>query len=151
MKMRRPRFTVITLMGMVATCGIAMAMLVNFSSETVWVGFASVPLEFVVVDAASGKPIDGAAITLTEGKPEYSAVTGVDGRAKVVVHATISGRSSWRQETRSVNYAWGLSVTCDRYEPVYEALQNVTRDKRYHSDKSPPPIVIRLKAKELTP
>jgi hypothetical protein len=151
MELRRPRFTVIALMGLVAACGIAMAVLVNFSSEADWVGFASIPLEFVVVDAASGKPIDGAAIDLTESSPEYSAVTGTDGRAKLIIHALISGRSSLRRETRSVNYSWGLTVTCDRYEPVYEALQNVTRDTRFHSDKAPPPIVIRLKAKVLSP
>ena len=149
MELRRPRFTVIALMGLVAACGIAMAVVVNLPFEAVWVGSASIPLDFVVVDAASGKPVNGATIRLTESSPEYCTVTGRDGRAEILIDAMTGGRSSWRRETRSVNYSWGLSIACDRYEDVNAGLRELTQAPSYHSGKTPPPIVIRLKPKVL--
>jgi hypothetical protein len=119
-------------------------LLIYLCSEAAWVGHASIPLEFVILDAQTGKPLDGASVRLLEVRPEYEAATGADGRARIVVDAMVGGRSSLGRKTRRVNYAWAVSVTCRDHEGYYQALSKVTQGPPYHSDPVPPPIVIRL-------
>jgi hypothetical protein len=110
-----------------------------------WVGFARIPLEFVILDARTGEPLVGASTRLVGRPLEYEVITGAEGRAKIVIEATVTGRSSWFENTRHVKYgAWELLVTRDGYASVREDFQEVTRELRYHSDPAPPPIVIRL-------
>jgi hypothetical protein len=120
------------------------AVLIYSCSEAAWVGHASISLEFVILDAPTGQPLDGASVRLLEGIREYEAATGADGRAKIVVDAMVGGRSSLVRKTRSVNYAWALSVTCGCHEGAYQALSEFTQSSLYHSEAVPPPIVIRL-------
>jgi hypothetical protein len=112
--------------------------------EASWVGKATIPLDFLILDASTGKPIAGASISLLRGRSEYAATSGPDGRATIVITATIGGRSSIFRRTRSVNYSWEIAINADEYEPVHDALQTFTRDRRYHSEPAPPTIVVRL-------
>jgi hypothetical protein len=140
MRVSRVRFRVLLL---VTSIAIAVVVLVALN-DAAWVGHASVPLEFRVLDDSTGRPIEGASIRLAEGDPEYRATTGTDGRAKMVIRAMIGGRSSLIRTTRAVNYAWRLEVTADGHKGVTDYLGDHTRGNRYHSDASPPPVVIRL-------
>ena len=138
------QFTVLSLMVAVAVLSVVTAVLIRLSPEAAWVGFASIPLEFVILDAPTGQPLEGASVRLIESTPEYDAITAADGRAKFVIHAMITGRSSLVRDTRSVKYAWTLSVTCDGHQGINQNLREITQGPRYHSDPAPPPIVIRL-------
>jgi hypothetical protein len=138
------QFTVTSLIVAGAVVAVVAPVLIYLSSEDAWVGHASIPLEFVILDAPTGRPLEGASVRLVEWTPEYEASTGADGRANIAIYAMIGGRSSLVRKTRSVNYAWALAVTCGGHEGINQALSDVTRGPRYHSDSAPPPIVIRL-------
>ncbi len=148
MRLSRVRFTVRRMI--VALAASATLLAFESCSDRVWSGHASVPLEFLILDAPTGRPIAGASVWLGEVQPEYAASTGPDGRAKFVVLAHTAGRSSQLgSSTRSVDYEWALSVSVEGYEDVYEALKDHTRGPRYHSGEVPPPIVIRLSPEPL--
>ncbi len=144
MRLPRLRLTVRRLMAAVGVVAVVTFVLIALLPEAAWVGHASVPLEFLILDSSTGQPIERATLRLVEGNPEYEATTGPDGRAKVVLQVTTAGRASPLRSTRAVNYAWMLLVTADRHQGVREDLRGVTRGPRYHSDSAPPPIVIRL-------
>lgn len=119
--------------------------LVSSLFEAVWVGRATIPLEFVILDDSTGKPIRGASIWLTEGTPEYRATADSNGRAKLLIRATVAGHSSRVRSTRAVNYgSWRLVVAGGGFD-LNADLRMLTKDARYHYDATPPPIVIRLK------
>ena len=110
-----------------------------------WVGHAQVPLEFVILDASTGFPIEGATLRLLlEDDPEYVATTGPDGGARVVRQFMTGGRSSVLRSTRVVNYNLMVAITAVGHQPLRIELAELTREARYHSDPNPPPIVIRL-------
>jgi hypothetical protein len=131
-------------MVVVALIAIGIFVLMVLTPVALWTGRATIPLEFLILDASTEKPIAGASIRLTEGMVDYVAASGPDGRATIVVDARTGGRSSIFVNTRYVNYAWAVVITADQHEPVNEDLKNFTRDPHYHSDPAPPPIVIRL-------
>ena len=109
--------------------------------DAAWVGSATIPLEFLILDASTGRPVSGASVALAEGDPEYRATTGPDGTARLIIRAMIGGRSG----TRSVNYGhWALVISADGYKGVNDDLRHHTRDPRYHSEAVPPPIVVRI-------
>jgi len=135
------RFTVGKMMVAVA---VAALVLPTILTEAAWSGQASIPLEFLILDAANGRAVDGASIRLVESDPEYQATTGPDGRARVLLWAEVGGRSGLFRNTRAVNYKWALLVNCTGYRAITESLREVTRDARYHSGATPPSIVIRL-------
>jgi hypothetical protein len=140
----RPQFTVTGLMIAVAVFAVMTAALFHLYPEAVWVGRTSIPLEFVILDAPTGQPLQGASIRLTENTPEYRATTAADGRAKIVIDATIGGRSSLVRNTRLVNYAWALLISCEGHRTVNQDLRDVTRGPSFQSDLAPPTIVVRL-------
>jgi hypothetical protein len=144
MRLPRVRFTVRRLMVVVAIIALLSLVLAALLTEAAWSGHESIPLEFLILNASTGQAIEGASIRLIEGNPEYQATSGPDGRAKVLLHANVGGRSSLLRETRAVNYEWALLVNCKGYREVTESLREVTRDARYHSDQVSPSIVIRL-------
>jgi hypothetical protein len=120
--------------------------------EAVWVRSASVPLEFLILDSSTGRPINGASIRLAEGDPEYRTTTGTDGRATLVIRAATAGRSSVFRSTRSVNYGhWSLAIAANGYNGLNDDLKRHTLGPRYHSDAVPALIVIRLSCKPTKP
>jgi len=141
MKIPRVRLTVRRMMTVVAV----VSLLLLAQPDALWVGHATIPLDFLILDAPTGQPIGGASISLDEGSPSYTATTSPDGRATVVIRATTAGRSSLLRRTRSVNYGWALRVSAGGREGVTRDLNGYTRDRRYHADAAPPPIVVRLK------
>jgi hypothetical protein len=156
MQLRGRKVSFAQLMLSIALIGIATVLalgtlVVTLFLDAVWVGRATIPLEFQVFALDDGKPIDGARVRLYEGNPEFEVITGPDGRAQVTINAVTAGRSSRISESRSVNYAWALDVSADGFKPVNEDLKNRTRDPRYHSDPVPPPIVFRMERVESSP
>jgi len=132
----------------VAVCAAVIFVWILLQPIALWVGHASIPLEFVIVDALTGEPLRGASIQLVGSRLEYELAIGADGRAKVTIEAMTGGRHSWYENTRDVNYgAWELLVTREGYVTVHEDFREFTREPRYHSDPTPPPIVIRLAPK----
>jgi hypothetical protein len=115
-------------------------------SEAMWVGSATIPLEFIVADAATQGPVSGALVKLVDRQPEYIApVTGQDGRTRLTITATCGGSSSIFRRTRSVNYHCELRVEADDYETFRGDLSDLTRDHRYPDGNAvPPPILIQV-------
>ncbi len=144
MRQTSARLTIQRLMISVWAIVLSFVLLPPVFTVQLWSGHASIRLEFVILDASTGRLIEGASIRLIEWEPEYEAISGEDGRAKVVVRATTGGRSNIFRDTRSVHYAWGLVVTADCYRGISQALRDVTLGPRYHSDPTPPPILLRL-------
>lgn len=139
------RLSVREMILVVAIAAFAIALAIALSPDAYWVGGASIPIDFLVLDASTGQPIGGASVRLAEGNPEYQATTDPTGKARIVIQATTAGRSSLRRRTRSVNYGrWWLVVSAIGYMPLEDDLGRYTRDRRYHYDASPPPIVIRI-------
>jgi hypothetical protein len=119
-----------------------------------WLGTASIPLEFLILDSSTGRAIDGASVRLTEGAPEYRAASGPDGRARLIIRADTGGESWFGCEigTRSVHYGrWALVISAEGYEGLNDDLNRFTQGARYHSDAVPPPIVIRLSSEPTKP
>jgi hypothetical protein len=111
------------------------------------VGHTTLPLEFLVVDAATGRPVPGSLVQLKGATPEYKApLTDRDGRAKLVIQAMCGGRSSLFRSTRNVQYGeWEVSTESAGYETYRAGLSQFTHDHRYHDrDAVPPPIIIRI-------
>ena len=80
MRLLRLRFTIRRMMVVVTVFGVVTVVLINLPWAA-WVGHASIPLEFVILDALTGQPLDGASIRLVESTPEYEVTTGAEGRA----------------------------------------------------------------------
>jgi hypothetical protein len=147
--MKRPRFTVRRLMVAVAVvAGVLAFISVDCGPEGS--GFASIPLQFTVLDAVTGKPVPGATIRLLRViEPEYQAnPTELDGRTALVIRARcgISGGIINRR-WRGVNYLfWTLEVEAEGYLKFRSSLEKYTTDRRFHESYGvQPPILIRLR------
>ena len=157
---------------LILVIAVALALISNCGKEktAVEVGHVDIPLEFVVIDDTSEKPIAGASIRLQD--PDYSglppesphtleALSGLDGRYRVnLMGLMYSARSSvsedgrfLRRLSRWVRYPnWELSVSVDGYQEFslsYQEFQKkYTGNCQYHENTVPPPIVIRLRRRK---
>jgi hypothetical protein len=134
----------------VAVVAVAIALL-NIGSEAVWVGHATIPLEFLVLDDSTGRPLGGASVRLLvedtperEAYPECEATTGPDGRARLTHTSMVTGRESAFRSTRTVNYNLALDIKAVEHEEMRVPLRDLTRDRRFHSRSAAPLIVIRV-------
>jgi hypothetical protein len=148
MRLPRPRFTVRRLMIAVAVVAGALAF-ISATTDVNGSGWATIPLQFTVLDATTGKPVSEATIRLTIG-PEYQAnPTGPDGRTTLVIRAMCGSSGPIFRRRRGVNYGfWRLEVEAKGYLKFRSNLEKYTtdRDRRFHDyDAIPPPIVIRLR------
>lgn len=144
--MKRARgFRVRTLMLLPIVIGLSLVLL-NYVMAAFWVGSADIPLDLLVVDALTQRPIDNAAIALeTDGSLNQVRTTS-DGYARTRIHATIGGKASLFYRTRSVNYgSWWLTVSSPGHERHASLLNQHTDDPRFHTGEKPPPIIIRLR------
>ena len=116
-----------------------------------WTAYASIPLEFLILDAKSGRPIQGASVEFVMRGPEMRASTGQDGVAKVVGRFRVGGRADIFQRTRAVNYYEDLRISADGYHVLHDELDRYTGMPRYHSEPIPPRIVIRLEPAQPKP
>ena len=83
--MRLPRVRITVRRMMIAVAASAFLLALGSCADRVWSGHASVPLEFLILDTSTGRPIVGASVSLGEvHRTEYAASTGLDGRAKLV-------------------------------------------------------------------
>jgi hypothetical protein len=123
---------------------VLMPIMMVVSTDALWVGHDTISLEFLILDAKSGQPIEGATVSLLEKEPEYRANTGQDGVARLVARFMVAGRHSVFRRTRSVNYYYLLKISAKFHQDLTDELQNRTKEPRYHSDTNPPRIIIRL-------
>jgi hypothetical protein len=124
---------------MVAVAIVTLILVIAIRSfDRLWIGHASIPLEFLALDASTGRPIDGTSIRLIDGPPEYEAMTGPDGKARIVLEAMAAGSASLFHRTRSVNYLfWRLVISAKGYKSVKDDLNKYTWDPRFHPIRSP--------------
>jgi len=127
-------------------------------TKSLWIGHADVTLDFVLIDADSERPIDGAAILLRDADflsdpPEVQRApyrlqvkSGLDGHARIIVSLQVYGADDdswikypdWQLDASADGYK-ALTVTCDEFRGSYIA------DRHYHSELVPPPIVVPLR------
>ena len=122
------------------------------------IGFKSIPLDFLVIDAGDGRPIPSATIRFIEKHPEMVLTTGPDGHAEFVFrNAPVASTrydpliGSPGKETLAVNYGWALSVKAEGYDDQFVDMSALTKDPRYHYDAVPPSIVVRLDRRATKP
>jgi hypothetical protein len=124
------------------------------------IGDTVVALEFVALDAVSGKPVPGARLQLTD--PECpnprpplmtAATTDADGRSTITNSFEVT--SSWsgltgRRFWRGVRYPlWEMRIEAAGYKPFEAQFHSyVAKDRRYHEDRVPPPIMVRLQREQ---
>jgi hypothetical protein len=134
----------------VAAVGIVSLNFVN--GGALWVGHADIPLEFFILDSSTGQPLKGAVLRFVatdvpsdETEPIVcEAITGADGRARLVHTFMTSGYSSALRNTRTVNYNLALVIKAADHEEHRAYLWDITREPGFHSDSVPPLTVIRL-------
>ena len=143
MRLPRPQFTVLSLLRTIAAVAIVLAVLIARPREH-WLDIEKISLEFMVLDDSTGKPVAGASLRLRFRLYDYAATTNAQGRVRIVVEGACGGGPLPSRTTRRVNHEGELVVAADRFPLQGADLRNLTRDPRYHSDKAPPPIVIRL-------
>lgn len=148
MALPRPRFTIQGLMVSVAIVSVAFAVL---SPDGCYVGFDPVTLRFLVLNASTGQPIEGASIGLNPASkelPAHEAVTGPDGRTEVDIQAPAFGRS---RGLRFIRYPWQLTLSHDRYATLSDDLGGIIKGLGTRGHSTPPPIVLRLEASSESP
>jgi hypothetical protein len=122
------------------------------------IGFRNIPLDFLIIDAADGRPIPSATILAVEMVPETVLTTGQDGHAGFVFRNAPVESTQYLpliglpgKTTLDVNYWWGLSVKAEGYDEQRLYMGDLTKDPRYHYDEVPPAIVVRLKRQAARP
>jgi hypothetical protein len=116
-----------------------------------YVGWASVPLRFVVLHDSDGQPVQGASIHLipeNKAYPAYAGITDHDGRADMVILAPALGRS---RKSRVVMFPWELTITHDGHAPLSKDLAGVMKALGSRSEDVPFVIVLRLQATAVWP
>jgi hypothetical protein len=149
-------------MAMVAAAGLLTWVVFRWDSDTGsdrGVGFVSVTVAFLVVDADSGQPIEGATVHLADREYDNNPIpphvldlkTGRDGKASVQLDLMFyqsRGIPSGRLQFYRVRYPqWEIRIAANDYQymigwfPTYEKC-----DRRFHDmDAPPPPIEVRLR------
>jgi hypothetical protein len=145
--MRQPGFTVRGLMVAVAIVAGFFAF-IDFATQAMWTGRATIPLQFTVLDAETGRPISGASIQLVRIiEREYLAPpTRMDGGTTITIRAMCGGDGGILRRSRNVSYfPWTILAESNGYQPFRGDLEKRTSDRRFHDYNAvPPPIVIRL-------
>jgi hypothetical protein len=168
--MRPPRMRS-TIRGMMA--GVAVVSLVVWlirdhdRTRSLGIGQTSVPLTFLVCDADSGAPIEGAMIRLED--PDYADLppkppkivdlsTGREGRATFVLEAQVYmvRRSSPEWEWRIRYPSWQMRVVAGDYAEFSDAFTDYAAERGgvgFHKGVLPPPsppIVVKLHRRDRT-
>src|SRR5262245_40658834 len=126
--------------------------LLDFLNGALGVGHADLPLDFLILDSSTGQPLKGAVLRFVppdvpsdETEPIVcEAITGADGRARLVHTFLTSGYSSALKNTRAVNYNMVLVIKAADHEEHRADLWDITREPGFHSNSVPPLTVIRL-------
>jgi hypothetical protein len=122
------------------------------------IGFRNIPLDFLIIDAADGRPIPSATLLTDEMVPETVLTTGQDGHAGFVFRNAPVESTQYLpsiglpgKATLCVNYWWGLSVKAEGYDEQRLYMGDLTKDPRYQYDKVPRAIVVRLERQAARP
>ena len=126
-----------------------------------WDGSKNVALQFVVVDAAAERPIDGASVRIRDistgaqypklpvpvGERGIEAKTGRDGAVTLTERFPASGRDSPFQHTGKVHFLqeYWLQVSSPGYETLLIPLCECAGKARDIDDCTPPPMRIGLR------
>jgi hypothetical protein len=161
MRLPRVRFTVRRMMIAVAAVAFLLWLVLRWDADTgvsLGIGHASIPIVFVVQESGSDRPVEGATIHLQD--PDYEDTpnppyvldlkTGPDGQATVLsdwtFHAS-EGIPSGKLRFYRVRYPpWEMRFSAEGYQGVAASFRDYeSKDRRFHEDAPPPPIVIRLR------
>ena len=131
---------------------LAVSLVAECSEVAYWIGSQEVELRFVVVDADTGAPVEGATVLVsrqyrTEERPA-EARTGPDGTARVVIDCTTAGRSGLFVNDGSADFgAWQFEVLKDGYGRAgpLELIESTGREAARLKNLPPPPIPVELK------
>jgi hypothetical protein len=121
-----------------------------------WVGGTDLEIEFIVTDAVTGRPINGATIKVKSqggfcpegGKPRFSLVTDADGSVKRLCKDCMCfGTSGWNIDTYAVHLPWWFyQVTAEGYSPTqWTELDVPENDRQVQRGKPAAKLVIRIK------
>jgi hypothetical protein len=115
---------------------------------TYWTGSKDVRLRFLVVDAKTRAPIQGASVVLYHlgGDDGREVKTGPNGAANLTIPCMTAGRSSLFEYSGSVTFwEWRISVSKERYAgPDKVELLYWTGEGRDINSPDPPPIRVEL-------
>lgn len=150
----RFRFTIRDLMAAVATVAL-MCFLICLANEHLLVGVVTqcydgrtVPIQFAIVDAETGRPVPGARVKLSRQNDRHHALTSSsDGLASLTFKPGCDERIYLLGGlVYTVYYSnWELEVDAEGYERVKSLLSEYRGDTRYPGNIVPPPIVIRVR------
>jgi hypothetical protein len=113
-------------------------------------GALNVPLNFVVVDEATGQPIGGASVTFPDCHGSgitLAARTSPDGRARILFDTVFSeGYNTilMHRVYRRISYRQDVEVSATGYRVSKILLEERTEDPRFHHDSVPPTILVSL-------
>jgi len=159
MRLPRLRFTVRQMMAAVAVVALA-CFLYELVGERVGVccitqcyGGRVVPLVFTVLDEETRTPVPRAKLTLSGRDTLHSLATGPDGLAKLTFQPGCDERIYPRRGlVYTVYYSnWELGIEAEGYESVRRKLSSYRRDTCYPGVAVPPPIIIRITRRAITP
>jgi hypothetical protein len=141
-----PRFTVRRLKAAVAVIAVAFAFLMSMKGAY-WTAFSNIPLQFTVLDDATGRPVPKAIVRLPGSFAYQAPPTDDDGNTTVVIRAMCSGEATIGHRTRYANFSpWRIRVLALGYKTSVGSLEDRTKDPRFHEENPDlPPIVIRMK------
>ncbi len=144
----RYRFRLRTLLALPGVAALGLYLWPFLAEPEGFAGEVEVPLEFVVVDAGDGQPIEGALIRVVEpfrDSKDTAARSGRDGRAGMSHSFTMRGK--WRSYRRfgSVSFegCW-LEVTAAGYRSSITTLTGFTGTRRDIDAPRSPAITIAL-------
>jgi hypothetical protein len=119
------------------------------SCVTHWTGSKDVELRFLVVDAQTRAPIEGASVMLSRPGKDYGreVKTGPDGAASLTVSCWTACKSSFFEYSGSVMFwDWEINVSKDGYGSICKVeLPYWKGGIRDIGDADPPPIRVELK------
>jgi hypothetical protein len=118
-------------------------------SPDYFTGDLEVPLEFVVVDAGDGRPIEGALVRVVDAFRDENATgshSGRDGRARMRHGFAMRGVSRSYRRSGSVSFedCW-LEVSAAGYRSSTTTLLDFTGTRRDLDDPRPPVITVALR------
>ena len=79
---------------------------------------------------------------MTTGRDGHAGFVFQDAPVASTRHIPLIGLPG--KETLAVNYWWGLSVKAEGYDDQLLYMGDLTKHPRYHYDRVPPAIVVRL-------
>jgi hypothetical protein len=149
---RRPRFRfrLWTLLELTAAVALGLYVWPSMVDSVLFTGEMPVDLEFVVVDAADGRPIEGALIRVVDPMHEDQATVSpsrTDGRVRMTYHFPMKGHHRAYQTTGTVSFedCW-LEASAAGHRSSNRVLADLTGNSRDIDSPHPPAMTLALEA-----